>query len=228
MVVDLARQLTAHESLAQWCSPHGFAVLQIWITQPHPMRPFSFEPLRRNLPSLHRMVDRLYQLQTKAGTIIEELYPPAFKNLMLVVCLRIREVHITYQQQDTPAEIVTMSTTRRTDDWRRIGSQYLNNPLRRRPFYPNIRDDISRHSLAAAAMDDHQDYQPACRKMFDSYTQRRQTGGIMAFWCRHMICLGWHVIMKAEGRDDFFCALFTFFKQCPRYIIHDFACAAGA
>ena len=50
----------------------------------------------------------------------------------------------------------------------------------------------------------------------------------MAFWCRHMICLGWHVIKKAEGRDDVFSALFTFFKQCPRYIIYDFACAAGA
>jgi hypothetical protein len=51
------------------------------------------------------------------------------------------------------------------------------------------------------------------------------TGGIMAVWCKHMICVGWHCIPLGEGRNDAFSALYTHWQKAPRIVIYDFACA---
>lgn len=48
-----------------------------------------------------------------------------------------------------------------------------------------------------------------CKKFYAQYTERRQTGGIMAAWCPHMICLGFHNIPRAEGRNDVFSVMLT-------------------
>ena len=46
----------------------------------------------------------------------------------------------------------------------------------------------------------------------------------MALWCPHLICLGFHKMPKAEGRDDVFSALFCYFNIAPSVVIYDFAC----
>ncbi|KAL9938312.1 hypothetical protein V8E36_002935 [Tilletia maclaganii] len=47
-----------------------------------------------------------------------------------------------------------------------------------------------------------------CKKYFADYVSQRQTGGIMALWCRHLICVGFHIIPRCEGRNDVFSAVF--------------------
>ncbi|KAL9931788.1 hypothetical protein V8E36_009338 [Tilletia maclaganii] len=63
-----------------------------------------------------------------------------------------------------------------------------------------------------------------CKKYFADYVSQRQTGGIMALWCRHLICVGFHIIPRCEGRNDVFSAIFTRWPTPPTTIIYDFAC----
>ncbi|KII84578.1 hypothetical protein PLICRDRAFT_117458 [Plicaturopsis crispa FD-325 SS-3] len=46
----------------------------------------------------------------------------------------------------------------------------------------------------------------------------------MVLWCTHSICLGFHSIPIAEGRNDVFSAIYTRFPVAPKVIIYDFAC----
>jgi hypothetical protein len=64
-----------------------------------------------------------------------------------------------------------------------------------------------------------------CPKHFAVYGKKGYTGGLMAIWCTHSVCLGFHCIPKGEGHNDVFSALFTRWPKAPRYIIYDFACA---
>lgn len=41
-----------------------------------------------------------------------------------------------------------------------------------------------------------------CPKHYSSYGTKGLTGGIMAIWCTHCICLGFHFIPKGEGCND--------------------------
>ncbi|KAE8240105.1 hypothetical protein A4X13_0g7937 [Tilletia indica] len=63
-----------------------------------------------------------------------------------------------------------------------------------------------------------------CKKYFNDYVTQRRTGGIMALWCRHLVCVGFHVIPRCEGRNDVFSAVFTHWQHPPDVIIYDFAC----
>jgi hypothetical protein len=49
----------------------------------------------------------------------------------------------------------------------------------------------------------------------------------MALWCPHLICQGFHMMPRAEGRNDVFSALYTFFEKAPTTVIYDFACQLG-
>ncbi|KII83494.1 hypothetical protein PLICRDRAFT_81876, partial [Plicaturopsis crispa FD-325 SS-3] len=46
----------------------------------------------------------------------------------------------------------------------------------------------------------------------------------LVLWCTHSICLGFHGIPIAEGRNDVFSAIYTRFPVAPEVIIYDFAC----
>ncbi|EJD51414.1 hypothetical protein AURDEDRAFT_57071, partial [Auricularia subglabra TFB-10046 SS5] len=93
--------------------------------------------------------------------------------------------------------------------------------IRARPTYPRLPTDTKTErktvSDAGGAI--------GCSKYYDAYGQRGITGGLMAVWCTHSICLGFHVIPKGESRNDVFSALFTHWKRAPKYGIYDFACA---
>ncbi|KAG6819651.1 hypothetical protein H0H93_009908 [Arthromyces matolae] len=66
-----------------------------------------------------------------------------------------------------------------------------------------------------------------CSKYYNTYKERKLTGGLMAAWCTHSICYGFHFIPKGEGRNDVFSAMFTRWPKAPKRIIYDFACALG-
>ncbi|KIK57522.1 hypothetical protein GYMLUDRAFT_172718, partial [Collybiopsis luxurians FD-317 M1] len=66
-----------------------------------------------------------------------------------------------------------------------------------------------------------------CCKYYETYSQKHLTGGIMACWCTHSICYGFHCIPVAEGQNDVFSAMITRWPKAPSRVVYDFACALG-
>jgi len=91
---------------------------------------------------------------------------------------------------------------------------------RHRPIYPKLKYD---HKLERNVVSGEDGI--GCPKHYSLYGQKGLTGGLMALWCTHCICIGWHCIPEAEGRDDVFSALFTRWPEAPDVVIYDFACA---
>jgi hypothetical protein len=104
-------------------------------------------------------------------------------------------------------------------EWEETGSFYGRPPIRHRPFYEG-RDNTEKPVDASE--------NGRCKKYYSPYRQQTLTGGIMAIWCPHLICLGFHKIPRAEGRNDVFSALYVYFEQAPEVVIYDFACQLGA
>jgi len=105
-------------------------------------------------------------------------------------------------------------------EWEDTGSYYGRAPLRHRPYYEN-RDTETKASVDIAESG-------ACKKYYSTYKKKPTlTGGLMAIWCQHLICLGFHKIPKAEGRDDVFSGLYVYFEKAPEVVVYDFACQLG-
>ena len=91
--------------------------------------------------------------------------------------------------------------------------------IRIRPIYPKLEGEADK--------EDPQRRGDKCSKFYKEYSERRLTGGIMAVWCTHSICYGFHCIPKAEGRNDVFSVLVTRWPIAPKTVIYDYACALG-
>ncbi len=66
----------------------------------------------------------------------------------------------------------------------------------------------------------------ACRHSFDKGSGgSHRTGGIFTWFCKHMVCYAFFLIPGAEGRDEAFSFLTTHFKEAPKVVVYDFACA---
>ena len=87
-------------------------------------------------------------------------------------------------------------------EWEETGSFYGRFPIRHRPFYEGRDNDKAVDASETGR----------CKKYYSTYRQRTLTGGIMAIWCPHLICLGFHMIPQAEGRNDVFSALYVYFE----------------
>lgn len=103
-------------------------------------------------------------------------------------------------------------------DWEDTGSFYGHPPIRHRPYYEG-RDDDKIIDRAESGQ---------CKKYYSTYGKQSLTGGVMALWCPHLICLGFHKIPRAEGRNDVFSALYVHFERAPEVVIYDFACQLSA
>lgn len=91
--------------------------------------------------------------------------------------------------------------------------------IRHRPKYPGLTHDLRPDSGGSRGA--------KCSKYYSQYGEKRLTGGIMAAWCTHSVCYGFHCIPKGEGRNDVFSAMYTRWKTPPKGVIYDFACALG-
>ena len=58
----------------------------------------------------------------------------------------------------------------------------------------------------------------SCTHVFVGH--RKKTGGLMASFCPHSVCLGCHIIVNAEGRKDAFRFLFTRLEEAPKVVIY--------
>ncbi|KAF8982226.1 hypothetical protein BDQ17DRAFT_1394099 [Cyathus striatus] len=63
-----------------------------------------------------------------------------------------------------------------------------------------------------------QDWGAECLKYYAQYLPQRLTGGIMAAWCTHSICYGFHSMPST---------LYTRWRVPPKRVIYDFTCALG-
>ncbi|EJD45225.1 hypothetical protein AURDEDRAFT_64696, partial [Auricularia subglabra TFB-10046 SS5] len=96
--------------------------------------------------------------------------------------------------------------------------------VRLRPSYPRLPGDakVDRSVVTETGAGGI-----GCSKYYERYGKRGKTGGLMAAWCPHSVCLGFHCIPNGEGRNDVFSALLTRWEQAPEVVIYDFACALG-
>ena len=62
-----------------------------------------------------------------------------------------------------------------------------------------------------------------CRHGSHAYNNR--TGGIFTWFCEHGVCYGVQVLKDAEGRKEPFDFLSCYFKEAPKVVVYDFACA---
>ncbi len=100
---------------------------------------------------------------------------------------------------------------------------YYNRPvLRRRPIY----DVDSQRSRAHRDDPNVVNKQSRCSKLVVRH--RAATNGIMIFWCRHRVALGFHILPDSEGRNDIFSAIITRWRVAPKVIVYDFACDLAA
>lgn len=90
--------------------------------------------------------------------------------------------------------------------------------IRYRPAYPSLKYETGFDSTKRGG---------ECNKYFSQYSESGLTGGIMAAWCTHSICYGYHCIPRSEGRNDVFSAMITRWPKAPSYVIYDFACQLG-
>jgi hypothetical protein len=101
----------------------------------------------------------------------------------------------------------------------KTGCLYSMPQVRYRPVYPSLRYDQKREKSGRRGA--------KCSKFFAQYGQQRLTGGILAAWCTHSICYGFHCIPESEGRNDVFSAMITHWPVAPKTVVYDFACALG-
>ena len=103
------------------------------------------------------------------------------------------------------------------------GVCYGSPAIRVRPKYAHLPDDSALEDklqdLAERKTGD-----AACGKYYDTYRKPGLVGGLMVLWCRHSICVGFHIIPTCEGRNDVFSALYTHWPTAPKVVIYDFAC----
>ena len=57
-----------------------------------------------------------------------------------------------------------------------------------------------------------------CRKYYGQYKKACLTGGLTILWCTHSIGLGFHIMRKAEGRNEVFSAIYTHWPVAPKII----------
>ncbi|EJD34740.1 hypothetical protein AURDEDRAFT_75929, partial [Auricularia subglabra TFB-10046 SS5] len=93
--------------------------------------------------------------------------------------------------------------------------------IRNRPVYPNLPGD----NKADRAKVTDSGGKIGCSKFYQTYGKKDLTGGILAAWCPHGVCYGFHCIPKGEGRNDVFSALLSYWRRPPKVIVYDFACA---
>jgi hypothetical protein len=96
------------------------------------------------------------------------------------------------------------------------GCYYSMPQIRHRPTYPRLEDKVAESKDRKRGK---------CSKYYATYGSGKLVGGIMAVWCTHTICYGFHFIPKAEGRNDVFSAIYTRWEVAPKRVIYDFACA---
>lgn len=139
--------------------------------------------------------------------------PAGLQTLADWLSRRAYQVYTWLSPSDTQEEHIEQQSS----DWHTTGVCYGTPAIRIRPHYTQIKGDgLGEDKLEKAESE--------CGKYYNTYSKARLTGGIMVLWCQHSVCVGFHVIPTAEGRNDVFSALFTHWPVAPKIVVYDYAC----
>ncbi|KAF8057790.1 hypothetical protein FPV67DRAFT_1429432 [Lyophyllum atratum] len=147
----------------------------------------------------------------------DEKYPASILGLCQWLHHRGSEVFGSVMSQAAQDSLHTTSIVE--EDWQETGCCYSLPQIRHRPVYENLKHDIRTETSNNRGA--------KCSKYYAQYGAKKLTGGILAAWCTHSVCYGFHFIPKGEGRNDVFSAMYTRWEIAPKRIIYDFACALG-
>jgi hypothetical protein len=164
------------------------------------------------VPALGMIFTNLYSPTVSADIVVD--VEKVLKPLCSILATRARNI---FEDLCIRRKVVVqpMQPSRDNDEQvEKTGSYYGRNPYRLRPFYEG--KDVDK---IGSVKDEG-----ACRKLYSTYSKSNLTGGLMAFWCPHLVCLGFHAIPACEGRDDVFSAMLCYWDVAPEVIIYDFAC----
>ena len=165
--------------------------------------------ISETLPSLIPALGMIF-----LNTTLDYIDSPELRPLSGVLATR---AHLMYQDLVQKRDIIRNTHERPTytpREWEDTGTFYGRPPVRYRPFYEGRDDDANIDSSEKGA----------CQKYYSTYEKQTLTGGLMAIWCQHLVCLGFHKIPRAEGRNDVFSGLLVYFEKAPEVVIYDFAC----
>lgn len=208
-VRQLLRQLFASESILQLVSPSSVAPLEMYSEGHVDVK------LAPSIPAFGMIIQNLTLDEPRLSTIVT----PPLKALALQLALQSRRVYTTLTLRRTVLrEANSMDAYRGGErDWEVTGCFYARDLKRVRPFYEG-RDTEGRST------DGIEQGEQVCQKYYETYKKDKLTGGLMALWCTHLVCIGSHKMSEAEGRDDLFSALLCYFDTAPSVVIYDFAC----
>lgn len=213
---DLLQQLLAHESVLQ------FAPEETWST----LQALASIGYRKSTErsALEDIIERLLVLVPAVGNVAHHELAATGRcsrtlcKVIDFVVEQATEVTVQLSGHDYNDAAVPKDSVQQ-EDFVKSGSVWPTPRERNRPIYARMKDDgkVERSVVSEEGI--------GCPKHYEAYGKKGLTGGIMALWCTHCICIGFHCIPKGEGRNDVFSALFTQWPSAPKVVIYDFACA---
>lgn len=142
--------------------------------------------------------------------------PPTIRSIAGWLVERAQDVYSRLSQHE-PAPTFHVDLLAE-ETWMLTGTCYGLPQIRRRRIYSKLPSDNK-------PIDDaNSDIIGDCNKFYKTYSRNKLAGGILVLWCTHGVCLGFHTIPIAEGRNDVFSAIYTRFSIAPEIIVYDFAC----
>ncbi|KAL0573345.1 hypothetical protein V5O48_008609 [Marasmius crinis-equi] len=197
----LFEQIAAEESAVQMVTPRCLGKL----------KNFSENPRWESASDLLEIPALYHVLEAESRT--QGRYPQDLIQLCAWLYRRTNEVFsdlVRFTNDEPPKATSEFHEEPFSDNWKQ---------LRVRPQYTKLKGDGTTESTKDPERGGK------CAKYYATYGDKRLTGGIMAAWCTHSICYGFHCIPKGEGRNDVFSAMVTRWRKAPRRVVYDFACA---
>ncbi|TCD69372.1 hypothetical protein EIP91_007928 [Steccherinum ochraceum] len=175
--------------------------------------------LQRLIPAMGHVL-RCYRIPAQGETARN--LPVEVRTLAGWLADRAETVYNQLARHD-PADAAPISADTVADSsWRQTGTYYGLPEIRQRRVYAKLRND---GQSADRGVEDKSDYGiGGCKKYYSTYSKSNLAGGIMVLWCTHSVCLGFHTMPIAEGRNDVFSAIYTRFPIAPDVVIYDYAC----
>lgn len=199
---QLMRQLFANESILQLVAPAAIEPLKLYAAGQ------IDDKLAPNIPAFGMILQNLKDQV--------ELAPRVHLCLQKLAQALTIHAEFVYNDLNRRRQIIRegRAETVVEENWEITGSCYGRSMKRLRPFYQG-RDGTKKEQSTDEQI---------CQKFYDKYKKEKLTGGLMALWCPHLVCLGFHKMPTSEGRNDVFAAIYCYFEVAPSVVIYDFAC----
>ncbi|KAL9936487.1 hypothetical protein V8E36_004555 [Tilletia maclaganii] len=224
------RELAAEEGVWQLCRPVTVQWLRQLASETTTFPSNTFDRLSTSLARQSPCLGHLARLLHDYGQASASFFLPvvtAFRSLLEAIADLVVLQHVWFGVKE--GDVVSTEIGLQSDSdslasvpYTQSGSLYGAAQCRERPVYVKFGEKSGSVGFNDTAQ--LGDTPGPCKKYFADYVSQRQTGGIMALWCRHLICVGFHIIPRCEGRNDVFSAIFTRWPTPPTTIIYDFAC----